>query len=213
MAHFYPSFQALALADQIMGEIGQRADGYQGRLGAAWYWRLPGGILVTFALDYCITEQRWDVIRAEAASPNVGVFNAADFPFATYGTLATSPPFIHDLEGEAEWSNRLYFQMGYLIEDASHWLEMLRAAILNPAIRPPAAFPTLTPLERELVTYAVNELGGDFKLEALLRAFPGRISRTKLTRLGQTWERVGLLTEPPRRVTVGLRTLAEMEDR
>jgi hypothetical protein len=114
---FYPSFQALRLADVIFEEIARRVPGYVGRLGAAWYWRLAGGTLVTFWLDYTVTEERWDVIRAQASNGRAGVFNRADFPFAAYGTLLTSPPYIHDLQGLAEWSNRLYFNMGHLIAE------------------------------------------------------------------------------------------------
>lgn len=206
---FYPSFQALMLADQILDAIGARAPGYQGRIGVNWYWRLAGGVIATFELDYTVTEQRWDVLQAEASSPRVGTFNAARFPFAVYGTLLTSPPFIHDLDGEAEWSNRLYFQMGHLIEDATLWLTTLQAAIIDPSIRPPAAFPQLNRLERELVRYALEELHGYFRLKELHAAFGERITRAELTRLARRWEEAQLLTESPRRVTVALRALAE----
>ncbi len=209
MPRFYPSYQALTLADTILEEVGQRMDGYQGRIGAAWYWRLPGGILATINIDFTVTEQRWDLLRAQAASPAVGVFHGADFPFAAYGTLESSPPFIHDLEGEAEWANRLYFQLGYLIEDMTLWLEMLRAAIIEPQIRPPATIPDITPLQRELVNYALTELDGDFRLKDLHAAFEQRLSRQRLSRLAQEWEQLGLLTERPRRVTVALRSLSE----
>ncbi|RLC85215.1 MAG: hypothetical protein DRI37_08210 [Chloroflexi bacterium] len=212
MTHFYPSFQTLELADQILDTIGQRVTGYQGRIGVAWYWRLSGGILVTVALDYTVTEQRWNVLRAKAASPSVGLFNAADFPFVAYGTLSTSPPFIHDLDGEAEWSNRLYFQMGHLIEDATRWLEMLQAALIAPQILPPASFPELNPLERALVAYARDELNGYFRLSKLAPAFKERISRRGLSRLAQRWEDVGLLTERPHRVTIALRVLVNQEE-
>jgi len=208
MVHFYPSFQALTLAGQILDEIGKHAAGYQGRIGTAWYWKLPGGILVTFVLEYTTTEQRWNGLKAEAASPNVGIFNAANFPFEAYGTVASSPPFIHDLDGEAEWSNRLYFQMGHLIEDAALWLEMLRATIIDPQIRPPSAFPDLSPLERELVTYAVQELDGFFTIKALHQAFEKQISHRRLSELAKDWESFELLTHRPRRVTVALRALA-----
>ncbi len=211
MAHFYPSFQALELADRMMDAIGERVAGYQGRIGVAWYWRLPGGILVTFVLDFTVTEQRWDVLRAEATTPTVGLFNAADFPFHAYGTSLTSPPFIHDLEGEAEWANRLYFQMGYLIEDAVLWLEMLQAAVLEPMVRPPASFPILSPLERELVHYALGSLDGYFRLSDLHAAFRGRISRRRLSELARRWEEAGLLTERPRRVTIALRSLVRSQ--
>ncbi len=211
MPLFYPSFQALKLADTILDTVGTRVSGYQGRIGAAWYWRLTGGVLVTIQLDYTVTEQRWDVLRAQATSPNVGLFNAADFPFAAYGTLLTSPPYIHDLDGEAEWANRLYFQMGYLIDDLVLWLQMLQAALIEPQIRPPAAFPQLTALERELVRYALDHQDGHFNLEVLYQAFSDRISRQRLRALAQQWTALGLLTEPPRRVTVALRALVEHE--
>jgi len=212
MAHYFPSFETLGLADQMLNEIADRVEGYQGRIGVKWYWRLPGGVLVTFWLDYTTTEQRWDILRAQATTPNVGAFNAADFPFAAYGTLLTSPPFIHQLEGEAEWSNRLYFQMGYLIEDATLWMDMLRAAVLNPNIRPPATIPDISTLERDMVRYAMTELDGSFRLKDVHGAFKDRISRRRLSKLAQEWETMGLLTdESPRRVTIALRTLAEVE--
>ena len=211
MAHFYPSYQSLRLADQIFDSITDRIPGFQGRIGTRWYWRLTGGILVTFWLDYTITEQRWDTLRAEAVTPSVGRFNAADFPFTAYGTLVDSPPFIHDLEGEAEWSNRLYFQMGQLIEDAILWMEMLSAAIIDPQVRPPASFPELNTLEHELIAYALDELNGYFTLSKLRQAFKDRISYRVLSRLAQYWEDIGLLTESPRRVTVALRALADMQ--
>ena len=212
MAHFYPSFETLALADQILETIADRTVGYQGRIGVAWYWRLRGGIIVTFGLWYTVTEQRWDLLQAKAASPNVGVFNGADFPFTVYGTLLTSPPFIHELEGQAEWSNRLYFQMGDLINDAVLWLEMLGASIIDPQVRPPASFPDLGILERALVKHAVFQLDGTFHLEELQAAFPKRISRRSLSELAQRWEELGLLTdERPRRITVALRVLSGVE--
>jgi hypothetical protein len=209
MAHFYPSHQALSLADQMLNSIGERVDGYQGRIGAYWYWRLKGGILITFMLDFTVTENRWDILRAEAVTPNVGFFNAAEFPFAAYGTMVDSPPFIHDLEGKAEWSNRLYFQMGHLIDDAILWLENLLAAVMNPQIRPPSAFPSLTPLQCSLVDYAVNELNGQFTLKKLHEAFSDEISYRALARIAQEWEQIDLLTPVPRRITIALRTLVD----
>lgn len=210
MARFYPSYQTLRLAEQILEAIAARIPGYQGCIGSRWYWRLTGGILVTFEVDFTVTEMRWDVLRAEAVTPTVGLFNAADFPFAVYGTLVDSPPFIHDLDGEAEWSNRLYFQMGRLIQDAIHWMEMLSAAIIDPQVRPPSSFPELNALEREIIAYAIAELNGYFTLGKLHAAFGERISQRLLSRLGQYWEDIGLLTESPRRITVALRALANM---
>ncbi|MCJ7549392.1 MAG: hypothetical protein MUQ30_06900 [Anaerolineae bacterium] len=213
-SRYYPSYQALQFADQILDSIAEQTQRplrarYQGRLGAYWYWRLPAGILVTFRLGFRITEQRWDVLHAEAVTPRVGLFSAADFPFAVYGTLRESPPYIHDLEGDAEWANRLYFQMGRLIEDAIVWMETLLAAALDPQISVPSSFPALTPLEQELVIYAVQELSGRFTVKALHQAFSEKIPHRALSRLAQTWEAAGLLTEHPRRVTIALRTLVE----
>jgi hypothetical protein len=205
----YPSFQALRLADQIVDTVAERVPGFQGRLGSRWYWRLNGGILVTLALDFRVTEQRWDVLRGEATTPHVGLFSAADFPFGIYGTLAESPPFIHDLDGSAEWSNRLYFQMGQLIDDASGWMETLRATALDPQISPRATFPALTELERAMVTYANNRLQGRFTLTALHDAFSDAISYRALGNLARRWEAAGLLTAQPRRVTIALQALVE----
>jgi hypothetical protein len=212
MPLFYPSFDALRLADRLLAEIGKQTPGYEGRVGAAWYWRLPAGILVVARLDHTVTEERWDVLRAQASTPRAGIFSAADFPFRAYGTSATTPPFIHDLQGVAEWSNRLYFQMGRLVEEAVHWLGMLHAVAISPQISPPAAFPALSPLERRLVQHALDELGGAFNVRELHQAFGEEISRARLRRLAQAWEARELLTGRPRRVTYALRLLAE-EDR
>ncbi|HHE72076.1 MAG TPA: hypothetical protein ENL34_07355 [Chloroflexi bacterium] len=212
MPLIFPSYQALALADQILETVADRVPGYQGRLGAYWYWRLPGGILVTYRLDFTVTEQRWDVLRAEAVTPKAGTVSRAEFPFAMYGTLLESPPFIHDLEGEAQWSNRLYFQMGHLIEDATLWMETLLATILDPQISPPSSFPNLTSLERELVHYAIEELRGRFQIKQLHQAFGHSISYRALANLARRWEEIGLLTERPRRVTIALRMLVEQSE-
>ncbi len=209
MPLFYPSFDALRLADDLLGEIGGQTPGFEGRAGAAWYWRLPAGILVVARLDHTVTEERWDVIRAQASTPRAGIFSTADFPFSAYATSATSPPFIHDLQGVAEWSNRLYFQMGRLIEEMVHWTGMLYAVAISPQISPPASLPALSPLERKLVRHALDELGGAFTIKALHREFSDQISRSRLSKLAQAWESRELLTSRPRRVTYALRLLAE----
>jgi hypothetical protein len=211
MPIFYPSYAALALANQITDAIGDRVPGYQGRIGIYWYWRLNGGILVTVKLDFTITEQRWDMLRAQAVTPAVGLFSSADFPFAVYGTLRDSPPFIHDLDGEAEWSNRLYFQMGHLVEDMVLWMETLLASVLDPQIRPPSAFPAPTPLERDMVKYAIEKLNGRFTMSALYEQFGEHISRGAISRLAQRWEDIGLLTQNPRHITIALRSLINQE--
>jgi hypothetical protein len=212
MALYYPSFDALRLADRLVSEIGNRTPGYEGRVGVHWYWRMPGGILVTARLDNAVTPERWDTLRAQASTPRAGIFSTADFPFLAYGTSATSPPFIHDMQGKAEWSNRLYFQMGRLIEDAVHWLGMLHAVALSPQISPPSSFPALSLLERRLVRYALEELDGFFTIKDLYPVFRGEISRARLSGLAQAWETSDLLTKRPRRVTYALRLLAEGEE-
>jgi hypothetical protein len=209
----YPSYQALRLADRTLEAIAEKVPGYRGRLGTHWYWNLHGGIIATYQLDFTVTEQRWDVLHAEAITPRVGMFSAAEFPFGIYGTLADSPPFIHDLDGIAEWSNRLYFQMGYLIEDAVLWMNTLVAAILDPQVHPPAAFPTLTGLERDMVAYCLADLNGHFQLRALHEAFKARISYRAISNLATLWESAGLLTEQPRRVTLALQALVDQANR
>ena len=206
----YPSFDALRLADRLVGEIGKRsAEHFQGRVGVAWYWQLPGGVHVSMRLDYTITEERWDVLRAQASTARGGLFSSADFPFAAYATSATTPPFIHDLQGVAEWSNRLYFQMGNLIADAAHWLSVLHASAVAPQAGRSSAYASLSELDRGLVRYALAKLDGRFNLQALQRAFGQQISLARLSRLAREWQADGLLTEPPRRVTYGLQALAE----
>jgi len=208
MPQNYPSFDSLRLADQILAEIAERTPGFEGRVGAAWFWRLPGGILVDLWLDATVTEERWDVIRARASTARSGIFSTADFPFAAYATSATSPPYIHDLKGVAEWSNRLYFQMGHLIEDAAHWLNMLYAVAVSPHISPSGVLPVLSPLEKRLVAYAAEELEGYFTIKDLYTAFREEISRARLSKLAREWEASELLTEVPRRVTYALQALA-----
>lgn len=212
MPLFYPSFDALRLAEGLLAEIGKRTPGYKGRVGAAWYWQLPAGILVAAWLDHTVTEERWDVLRAQASTPRGGIFSQADFPFAAYTTSATSPPFIHDMQGVAEWTNRLYFQMGDLIEDAANWVGTLHAIAISPQVSPPASFPALNSLERRLIRYAVEELEGRFVIKHLYEAFQDEISRHRLSSLAQAWEAAQLLTERPRRVTYALRVLAEGDD-
>jgi hypothetical protein len=197
----------------MLEAVADRVPGYKGRLGAYWYWQLSGGVLVTFKLGYRVTEQRWDVLRAEAVTARSGAFSAAEFPFALYGTLAESPPFIHDLDGVAEWSNRLYFQMGRLIDDASRWMSTLLAVALDPRIRPPSATPTLTQLQQDLVAYAVENLDGAFVITKLHDAHRDRVSKRSLSRLAREWQALGLLTERPRRVTLALSALAEQSER
>ena len=207
MVNYYPSYSALSLSDQILDSVAERIPGYQGRIGTQWYWRLSGGIIIILKLNFTITHQRWDIIEGEAVTPNVGFFNSAYFPFAVYGTLADSPPFIHDLEGEADWSNRLYFQMGHMVDDITLWMETLLASVLDPQIRPPSAFPAPTPLECDMVEYAIRTLNGHFTIKALNKEFGDRISYRGISRLAQRWEDIGLLTDRPRRVTIALRAL------
>jgi hypothetical protein len=73
--------------------------------------------------------------------------------------------------------------------------------------------PVLTDVETALVAYAVSELDGAFKINALYNAYKGQISKRKLADLARMWERRNWLTTPvhrsdPRRVTSELADLA-----
>jgi hypothetical protein len=115
------------------------------------------------------------------------------------------------MQGVAEWSNRLYFQMGRLIEEMARWVNTLHAVAISPQISPPASFPTISSLECRLVQYALDELDGAFNLKALHQAFGAEISHSRLSKLARAWEARELLTPRPRRVTYALRLLAETE--
>jgi hypothetical protein len=75
--------------------------------------------------------------------------------------------------------------------------------------------PRLSPLERRLVTYALQELDGKFPIGRVYEHFKGQISHRQLVKLGQRWEHRGWLTAPAsvvdaRRVTDELeRVLAQ----
>ena len=71
----------------------------------------------------------------------------------------------------------------------------------------------LSPIERRLVKYALDELGGSFNIKALHETFGDDISHSRLRRLAQAWEVRELLTSRPRRVTYALQLLAEDENR
>jgi hypothetical protein len=71
----------------------------------------------------------------------------------------------------------------------------------------------LSPVERELVRYAREELGGAFPIGRLYERFKGRISYRQLSKLGRRWEHTGWLSPPAsvveaRRVTDELWALA-----
>jgi len=77
----------------------------------------------------------------------------------------------------------------------------------------PDAGPVLADVERALVAYALDELDGEFKVDALYQAHKGEISRRQLLKLARAWEQRGWLSEPesvtdPRRVTPELVELA-----
>jgi len=69
--------------------------------------------------------------------------------------------------------------------------------------------PRLSPIERELVTYARQELDGAFPIGRLYEHFKGRISRRQLVKLGRRWEANGWLT-PPASVTEARRVTDEL---
>jgi hypothetical protein len=98
--------------------------------------------------------------------------------------------------------------MGHLVDAVVHWVGLLNAVAISPQISPPASFPSLSPLERRLVRYALEELDGFFRIRTLHEAFRDEISRHRLSGLAQAWEASALLTQRPRRVTYALQVLA-----
>ena len=58
--------------------------------------------------------------------------------------------------------------------------------------------PALTEVETALVRYAVEELGGAFKVDPLYAAMKGEASRRQIVKRGRHWEQCGWLTEPQR---------------
>jgi DNA segregation ATPase FtsK/SpoIIIE-like protein len=56
------------------------------------------------------------------------------------------------------------------------------------------AYSRLTDVEREMVEYAVEQMGGAFDTNALAVRFKGRLSRPKIQRLARLWEKRGWLT-------------------
>jgi len=76
--------------------------------------------------------------------------------------------------------------------------------------------PQLEPIERDLVTYALEHLEGGFKVGELARAFADdeRTSAWRIRKLAERWEQEGLLTKPahataPRQVTPRLLSLLD----
>jgi hypothetical protein len=55
----------------------------------------------------------------------------------------------------------------------------------------------LSPVERELIRYAREELEGAFPIARLYERFKGEISYRQLSKLGRRWEHNGWLTPPP----------------
>ncbi len=77
--------------------------------------------------------------------------------------------------------------------------------------------PQLSELERALVLYARQELGGHFPIERIAEAFKGQISRRQLVKLARRWELNGWLSErssvvEPRQITETLYRLALRTD-
>jgi hypothetical protein len=73
--------------------------------------------------------------------------------------------------------------------------------------------PRLSPIERELVVCAQEELAGAFPIQRLYQRFRGQVSYRQLVKLGRRWENVGWLTRPAsvteaRQVTDELREIA-----
>jgi hypothetical protein len=69
----------------------------------------------------------------------------------------------------------------------------------------------LSPVERELVRYAHEELAGAFPIGRLYERFKGRISYRQLSKLGRRWEHAGWLS-PPASVIEARRVTNELWD-
>lgn len=100
---------------------------------------------------------------------------------------------------------------GKIVEVQTYWVSKERV------IAEGSLGPALSDLERELVKYALENLEGAFIIGKLYRAFKGRISLRRLTKLGQEWERRGWLTPPTsavdsRKATPELVRLAQLGD-
>lgn len=67
--------------------------------------------------------------------------------------------------------------------------------------------PTLSPVERALVVYAQEELGGLFPIKRIYDQFKGQISHRQLVKLGQRWEHNGWLL--PQESVVDARRITE----
>jgi hypothetical protein len=100
-----------------------------------------------------------------------------------------------------------------------HWrrVQVLHAGdvgqFLGTSVRRRASASVLSSTEVELVRYAVTQLDGAFIIGRLYESLGDRISKHTLSKLGQTWEHRGWLTEPehaaaPRHVTPELEALA-----
>ena len=73
--------------------------------------------------------------------------------------------------------------------------------------------PALEPVEVELVTFALEDLGGRFIINRLAEQFAGQVSRRQIVKLAKRWELRGWLTTPAhatdaRRITEELAGLA-----
>lgn len=198
----FPSQQAFELAEEVFADVARMADGYQGRMGTIWYWSLPEQVLAGFSLGYTASPERWDIIRGEAATMVAGVYARVDFPFLAYARNPKSPPYLRDLNGEAQWMHEMFFDLGAMLGEMAGWLRMLGARPL--ATLAELETPELTDLQARLVRHALEHLAGAFVLKDLHRAFKAEISMSRLSALAQAWEEKAWLSPAPRKVLAPL---------
>jgi hypothetical protein len=198
----FPSQQALELADELFAQTARMAAGYEERMGTTWYWRLPEGVLVGFRLDQTGAQERWDVIRGEAATVEAGVFAQVDFPFIAYARSTISVPYLRDIHGEAQWIHTALFDVQALLGEMSRWLWMLGARAVATLSEIEQA--DLSDFQARLVRYALEELGGAFVLKDLHQAFKEEISKRRLSVLARAWEEKEWLSPAPRKVLAPL---------
>ena len=194
----FPSQQALELADDLFAETAKMAAGYEGRMGTTWYWRLPGKILVGFRFAQTGAQERWDIIRGDAATVEAGVFAQVDFPFIAYARSAISTPYVRDIHGEAQWIHRPLFDESLLLKEMKDWLWMLGSRPLATLSEIEEA--DLSDFQARLVQYALEELDGAFVLKDLHQAFKEEISKRRLSTLARAWEEKEWLSPVPRKV-------------
>jgi len=154
-------------------------------------------VLNTLIRGNMSTRIAFRVVTAEHSRTILGVGGAQELPRTIHGRLLVR------LDGEP-----VTLQGFYLSDDK---VAALTARLRSQPVQ------VLTDLERELVRYAVEHLGGGFNTNRLWPAFQERIGRQSLLSLARRWEHIGwLAAQPgvntPRRVSKELLQLAGIDN-